>query len=459
MRQIPQRFPTRSADRALAGMLGPVTCVIQLEMGFEYKLDEKRLERAVSLLTGKLPLLGCRFVPKNIRPFFERLEIEKCKLFHLTFDHAEFEAFRNERMDFFNGPQIETCLHRSYSKDRFLIKVSHLVCDASGAKEITGELSKIYNQLKDDPDFKPEPDLADYRGFWQILRQVPWYAIPRIFYNYICEIYGSRFPTQSHAVPMQKVQSDKIQFFTRHIDKTQFSCLNEYAKEKQTTVNDILTTAIIRALSKTGKLTPGKALRLGMAVDMRRYLPGKKAKSIANFSSLELFNYGENVEKNFESTLIRVAKKTNERKSSWLGLSTFVSTYPMLWTLPFSVLKVAGSKGWEKKSSAPNSFDWLTNMGVIQKEKVDFDGEPSTAWFLAPGCVLPMLFFGCSSYNGTLTFSWSTGQDEINEKVTQSFFNHVFLELPLSRKKEIIASFQVDPYAVEKVNRQYRDRE
>ena len=42
-------------------------------------------------------------------------------------------------MDFFNGPQIETCLYRSNSKDRFLIKVSQLVCDAAGVKEIAGE--------------------------------------------------------------------------------------------------------------------------------------------------------------------------------------------------------------------------------------------------------------------------------------------------------------------------------
>jgi NRPS condensation-like uncharacterized protein len=434
--QIPERFPTKSADRALAGMLGPVTCVIQLEMGFDYKLDEKRLERAVSLITDKVPLLGCRFVPKRFRPYFERLEIEWFKLFHLTLDQAEFNAFRNERMDFFNGPQIGTCLYRSHSKDRFLIKISHLVCDAAGVKEIAGELSKIFNRLKDDPYFKPEPVLEDYRGFWQIVRQVPWYAIPRIVYNYMCEIYGSKFPSQSHVVPIQKVSGDKIQLFMKHIDETQFACLKTYAKEKHVTVNDVLVTAIIRALSKTGNLEPGKALRLGMAVDLRRYLPGKKARSIANFSSLELFNYGENVENDFESTLIRVAQKINKRKSSWLGLSTFVSTYPMLWCVPFSILKIAGSKGWEIKSSSPNSFDWLTNMGVIQKEKVDFDGEPSTAWLLVPGCVLPMLFFGCSSYNGTLNLSWSIGPDEMNERVTQSFFDLVVSELPLSREKE-----------------------
>ena len=252
---------------------------------------------------------------------------------------------------------------------------------------------------------------------------------PGIIYNYMCEIYGSKFPGQSHVVSIQKVSGDKIQLFTRHIDKVQFACLNAYAKEKHATINNVLITAIIRALSKTGNLTPGKALRLGMAVDLRRYLPGEKARSIANFSSLELFNYGENVEKDFESTLIRVTQKINQRKSSWLGLSSFVSIYPMLWSLPFFVLKVAGSKGWEIKSSSPNSFDWLTNMGVIQKEKVDFDGEPLSAWLLVPGCVLPMLFFGCSSYSGALTFSWSIGPDEMNKDVTHTFFDLVISEL------------------------------
>ncbi len=332
-------------------------------------------------------------------------------------------------MDFFNGPQIRTYLYRSSSRDCLLVKVSHLVCDAAGVKEIVGELSKIYNRLKDDPDFRPEPIPEDYRGFWQILRQIPWYAIPKIIYNYMCEIYGSKFPGQSHVLPMQKVTSDKIQLVTKHIDKKQFACLDAYAKGKHATINDVLITAIIRALSKTGNLTSDKALRFGMAVDLRRYLPGKQAGSIANFSSLELFNYGNSVEQDFGSTLIRVTEKIGYRKSSWLGLSTFISTYPMLWSLPFSILKVAGSKGWEIKSSSPNSFDWLTNMGVIQKEEVDFGGEPVSAWLLVPGCVLPMLFFGCSGYNGALTFSWSIGSDGMNKGVAHSFFDLVISEL------------------------------
>jgi NRPS condensation-like uncharacterized protein len=262
MNQIPERFLTRSADRALAGMLGPVTCIIQLEMSSDHRLDEKRLEKAVLLITQKLPLLGCRFVPKKFRPYFERIEIERFGLFHFTIDRAEFENFRNKRMDFFPGPQIETYLYRSNFEDRFLIKVSHLVCDAAGVKEIVCEISKIYNRLTDESDFKPEPVIVDYRGFWQIARQVPLYAIPRIIYNYMCEIYRSKVPGQSHVVPMQKVSGEKIQLFMRLVDKIHFTCLKNYAKERHVTINDVLVTAIIRALSKIGNLKPGEALRL-----------------------------------------------------------------------------------------------------------------------------------------------------------------------------------------------------
>lgn len=429
MARIPQKFPTKSADRALAGMLGPVTCIIQLELSFGHALEEKRLARAVHLITQKVPLLGCCFVPKKFRPYFKRLEIERFELFHLTMDTAKFEAFRNKRMDFLTGPQIETCLLRSESEDRFLIKVSHLVCDAAGVKEISRELAELYNRLKDEPKFVPEPILKNDRGFWQVVRSIPWYGIPRIIYNYLCEIYRSSFPKHSHVLPIGKATRDEIQLYTRHIDAKRFARLCAYAREKYITLNDVLITAIIRALSKTGDLTPDRALRLGMAVDMRRYLPEAHTRSIANLSSLEVFNYGKEVEKDFEATLIRVNQIHTHRKLSWLGLSSFISTYPMLWCIPFSILKVAASKGLEMRSSSLNSFDWLTNMGVIQKEEVAFDGEPSTAWLLVPGCVLPMLFFGCSSYNGELTFSWSIGSDESNEEITLTFFDFVISEL------------------------------
>lgn len=429
MVQIPERFPTRSADRILAGMLGPVTGIIQLEMRFDYLLAEKRLERAVALLTRRIPMLGCRFVPKKLRPYFQRLDTERLRLFHLTTDKAGFNAFKNQRMDFFTGPQIETCLYRSGSGDRFLIKVSHLVCDAAGVKQIAEELSTIYNRLKDTPGLSPQPILMGNRGFRRISRRIPWYAVPLIVYNYLVEIYQAKVPAKSHVVPVQKGSDSRIQLQTTHVGKKKFTALATHAKKAGATINDLLTTAIIRALSKTGDFSPDTALRLGMAVDLRRYMAGGPTGSIANFSSLERFNYGSFMEPEFEATLARVTETTRRRKSSWLGLSTFTSTYPLLWGLPFFILRIAGHKGWETWRNSPNTFDWLTNMGEIQKQTVDFDGQPSAAWLLVPGCTLPMLFFGCSSYDGTLTLSWSTSADETNQEVAQAFFGLVMSEL------------------------------
>ena len=332
-------------------------------------------------------------------------------------------------MDFFNGPQFEAWLYRSSGGDQLLMRVSHLVCDAAGAKEIAAEWSDIYRRLAAAPDYHPEPAPVDYRGFWQVLRQVPWYAFPRIGYNYLCEVAGANLPAKSHVAPLGKLPGEGLRLVTRHIPAERFADLRAHARAHRATVNDLLVTAIIRALSKTGAFKPGSALRLGMAVDLRRYLPGKKARSLANFSSLELFNYGRAVEADFHATLERVARRTDRRKGAWIGLSAFATTYPLLWSMPFFLLQLAGCKGWEIKSSRPNAFDWLTNMGEIPEASVDFDGKPAAAWLLVPGCALPMLFFGCSTYRGALTFSWSVGSDGENEAETRDFFDRVVSEL------------------------------
>lgn len=431
MNQISKRFPTRTADRALAGMFGSVSCVIQLEMVFNYTLDKERLRQAVSLTMVAEPLLSCRFVPQIIRPYWERVDIDHFNVFTFTRDKKEYDIFRYRNLDFFDGPQMEVCLFRNDTNENLLIKISHIVCDAAGVKDITRTLSSIYNRLGENPEFRPSKKSVNFRGFWQIVKHIPWYAFPRIVLNYFIEIYKSNIIGKSHAVPVEKSLKPQFEFFSRHIDKEQFARIRKYAKNKNATVNDVLTTAVFRALSKTGEKTSKTVLRLGIAVDMRKYLPGNQAKSVANFSSLEILTYGRTLEKDFDSTLNRVMELIQKRKSSWLGLNSFISTYIGLWSTPFFLLKMAGTTGWEIKSSGPNSFDWLTNMGVIPKENVNFGGQPDMARLIQPGCYLPMLFFGCSTYDDSLTFSWSVVPDENNISAANDFFDFLISELPI----------------------------
>lgn len=433
MDTLPKTFPTKTVDRALAAMDGFFTPVIQLEMVFDEPLDEKRLARALYLTMDAEPLLGCRFAGEAVRPYWERVEKENFTVFTVTSQGAEYDAFKQRGIDFFAEPQILACLFRSGLSDRLTLKISHLVSDAAGVKEIAAKLSFIYNRLEHEPDFKPDPGSCDFRSFWEVASQVPWYLYPKIVINFLSETTKSLIPFKSHHVPIEKGFENSGTTITRHIERDQLSAMVRYGKKHDATINDVLMAAIFRALSRIGKWDGKAALRMAITVDLRRYLPGSKAKSVANFSAMEILTYGRAIEDDFKSTLARIVDMINKRKASWLGLSGFISLYPLLWALPFSVLKPFSINGWESKADSANSYDWFTNMGNIPMECVRFGGNPSRAWLLPPGCNSSLFFFGCSSYNGTLSISASIASDENaeNEAAAQHFFDLVIAELPI----------------------------
>ncbi|XPS83049.1 hypothetical protein Dvar_10670 [Desulfosarcina variabilis str. Montpellier] len=433
MNYTAQKFPTRTMDRALAAMDALFIPIIQLEMEFDFLLDEHRLAKAVSLLLEAEPILGCRFVRRILRPYWKSVEKDKSNVFTLTKNEIEYEAFKKKGIDFLSAPQILACLYRSESADRLTIKISHLVSDAAGVKDITATLSTIYNRLDEEPGFHPDPNHCDSRSFRQITKHVPWAVRPRIVFNYLHETIKSVIPNKTHGVPVKNTSENAGKYITRHIEKEELTNMIQYAKNRNATINDVLLAAIFRAYSRMGGWDGKAALRMAMTIDLRRYLPEKKAESISNFSSMEILTYGTAMEDDFEATLARIVEMVNKRKSSWLGLSAFISLYLVLWAFPYAGLTLMTKKGWESKANSPNAFDWFTNMGNISVEQVNFGGKPSRALLLPPGCNLPLFFFGCSSYDGSLSFSASIMPDAENEMSTNRFFDLIVSELPLSQ--------------------------
>lgn len=431
MNKIPKRIPTKIFDRALAGSDDHFNLVIQIELEFDAALDEQRLARAVALTMEAEPILGCRFAPRMFRPFWERVEIEPFDVFILTDKKNEYEAFINREMNFFSGPQFYTCLYRTETSDRLALKASHIATDAAGVKDIAFILSSIYNHLEHDPNYRPTPNSTRFRSFWHILRHVPWYVYPRIFFNYLKELFSSAIPFKSHSLPIQNTPAKSGKYIIKHINREKTVNLINYAKDNNATINDLLLAAIFRALARIGEWDIKAALRLTITVDLRRYLPTGKAKSLSNFSGIEIVTFGKDLGEDFQSTLIRVMELMSKRKASWLGLSQFVSTTMTIWLLPFSILKILASKGWKSKSNSSGSTDLFTNMGQIPLENVSFGGPPTSAWLLPPGCRLPILFFGCSGYNGSLRLSASVPHDSENEFITDQFFDFMIAELPV----------------------------
>lgn len=86
MNNIPNRFPTKIVDRFLVAMSDFYVPVIQIEMEFDYFLDEQRLAKAIELIMDAEPILGCRFTPRFFRPFWERVDKRRLSVLTITHD-------------------------------------------------------------------------------------------------------------------------------------------------------------------------------------------------------------------------------------------------------------------------------------------------------------------------------------------------------------------------------------
>ncbi len=430
MGNIPKRFPTRLGDRFLASADDIFSMIIQMEMEFDYPLDEKRLAKAVALTMDVEPVLGCRFVPRFMRPYWERVAKQSFDFCILTHSKTEYEIFKNRKIDSYSGPQIFVCLYRSKSGDKLLIKVSHLPSDAAGVKDIAATVSSIYNKLADNPDYAPTPNIEGSRSMRHIVRHVPRHAWPMIVFNHLKDHCAALIPFKSHNASMRHIPDQPGKYAVRHISRDNVDGLIEYARKFDATINDLFLAAIFRALSKLGDWKEKEALRLGTTVDLRRYLPTGKAESISNFSSVEVFTYGTSIENDFKSVLMRVRDRMNRKKSSWLGLNSYAPMAAMMWALPFPWLRNFSNTLFGAAHTSSNTYDLFTNIGNIPAHCVDFGGKPIRAWFMPPSCDLPVLFFSLSGYDGSLSLSTSIVPNSVNETTADNFFSLLLAELP-----------------------------
>jgi len=429
MKALPDRFPSTMTDRIINILAHSVDLMIQLEMEFAHRLDAERLARALDLTLDAEPILGCRFVPRFGRPYWERLDAGERETLLFTEDESAYESFKLGSLDARAGPQVKACLWRSSAGDRLLLKVAHVASDAGGVKEIAAIVSSLYSQLAQDAHHRPAPNLNGSRGLWQVFKHVPWHAYPRIYLHYLRKTWRSVVPFATHALSLDGDASRPPVFVVRHISDDHLAGLAEYGRAKGATINDLAMSALFRAIAALGGWDGRSQLRLWSTVDLRRYIPGERGEAICNLSAVEPIFLGTDLGDDFGSTLARVTAMTRHLKANWIGLSDYVGMTPMRF-LPYSwMLKLAHGlvRGMVEKRNYPNAY---TNMGPVDADSIVFDARPRRAWLLPPPAYPPQIVVGLSGYAGTLTFSAGVYSESARELAAE-LFDKTVSELPV----------------------------
>lgn len=402
---IPDRIPTVFFDRLVLGMelTGAGRFVVQMEMDFPASLDAQRLEKALDLMLDAEPVLGCRLIPDAKLPYWQRLSNTRRKNFTFTTNENDYLAFRNRGLDYSQGPQLQACLFRNTNGDRLLLKASHQVSDAGGLKEIAAKLSAIYNRLEKEPDFRPEPNLSGCRDLGQIMRHVPFWAYPVIFFNFMRQNRSNTFPASTLHLEIPRGPTESLTYVVKHIEAGRLEKIRQFGKARNATINDVFVAAHFHALARESGWDHKATLRLQSTIDLRRwYLPDEKAGGICNLSVYEYHNLGRSLGKDLDETVEIVSRQTRSRKNNWFGL-TDVCLIPILNFISFEnqvKLAIKGVASLIKRNGHPNA---LTNMGEIKKESVRFGTEPSRAYLLTPFVFPPLFGGGLSMYQNELT--------------------------------------------------------
>ena len=433
MNNIPNRFPARLID-CFNDYLTPLCeMMIQLEMEFDKGLDVERLEKAVDLTLDAEPVLGCRFVDKSYKPYFQRLETDKRSAFFTANNVNEYEAFKTASIDNKNGSQINVCLWPSPEGDRLLLKVAHQVSDARGVKGIAAILSGIYRRLSNDRDYQPSPNIKTSRSIRQILRYVPLHAYPRICLNSVQSTLHAYKSCTFHTLPIINGEREPLTYVNRLLSSDRVSALVEYGRSRNATINDIILAASLRVLAAIGNRDKRSHLSLSTTIDLRRYAPSVNAEAVANLSTVisRWPDLGTEPGQDFADTLDRVVTITSHGKTHWIGLGIL---FDFLTPLTKIMSHTSGTKLYLKfvdaglkKHLVPNAF---TNTGPINPESVNFDMLPSMARILPPPFHSPFPpLFSLSGYMGTLTLS--AGAYPTQKEIIEKFFDAVLKELPV----------------------------
>ena len=424
----PKRFKAAGMDQmeyaARAGADQQIRCVVSLDG----HVDENRLERAISLTMDAEPVLGSRFVERPFHSLYERRD----DLDSITFCSAvEVEDPDRELMDFLTAP-IDPCrdplvqvrVFRSRT-DTVCVKMEHVAADTGGFKEYMYLLCSTYRRLIDDPEYVPEPNLKGERNIWQVLKRFRFIEILKA-------LRTGTMPGLAWGFPWEKLDHSDRDFAVRRFPPEWFHALKEYGAGHQATVNDIILTAYFRTLFEMNDPEPGVPLPLNVPIDLRRYLPDGRAGAVCNCSGQLYPVITREPGEDFDSTLSRVSDVMNGFKENLPGVGSAIQIR-MLLLFGFRIMKAGNDYLIKKWDAAGKGFLYLSNLGALSAEELDFgDVGISDSYLVSPIMYPPGALLGVSSFKDTMTFTLGHSGAGANRPVAERFLDLMERELAVT---------------------------
>lgn len=374
-----------------------VRCVVS----FNGSADPETLKKAAEFLLATVPILSRKYVDLGGKSYWEDMDFRNVEhVFTATYSKTDFDSFTCSMTDAENGPQIKFCLLCA-ENDMLAVVINHMVSDAAGLKQCMYLYAEIYSNLIRDPDYLPDFMIDGDRGFKNIVCEV------NLPHRLVSLFFGRKDSNQESLCGFLMGSSEKVEpFVMQHeISPEIYRDMKEYCRLSGITVNDVVLTAYLRALSKMLGMQ-GQEIAVPIMIDMRRYLKDKGFHALTNLSSTSIVKLCIPADEAFESTLAGVSAIMRAKKENGLGLNTFFKLYDGF-RIPF----VDAYKIMRKVLKNPKIS--MTNIGVIDSAKLVFENaEVRNAVMLASIKYRPYFQISVTSFNDRMTFGSGLYGDE-----------------------------------------------
>jgi len=385
---------------------------IQTVMKLNGRLDRNKLLKAVRLSLDIEAVFGCRFV-ENEPPYWKRLEnVDKLALctFEETDDPDEaVKLFLESPLDMDNDPMVKLSLISCGQYDILCLKINHTCCDGTGTKEYIRLLSDIYSRIEqNNGDFKPKPFIRS-RKDQDRLFSVLGIKDPEAAWTGELEA-----PKKMFAFPWKPGKPADARVAVFRLPSGHIEIISRYAKGRSATINDLILTALYRAMFEMSQPEQGVPMDISMTVDLRRYLPDQKTETIRNFSG-EIFIKMPRVEhESFEGTLSRVVPMMKKIKNSSPGLQSAIGL-ERLEKINFSEVISYYVSEAQNTTDTNECLPMLSNLGFIDKSLIKFGKAVVTDAYIVPPVLCPPRLLLCAgTYNGILTVAVSYYESKIS---------------------------------------------
>lgn len=379
------------------------------------RLDLERFKQAVNLSADVFPLIRSSFNETQNKSYWEDKGYtvdDIVKILETSNTDKNINEFICKEIDALNGPQLKIEVIRDDKNDTLCVLINHMLCDAAGFKDYLYMLSDIYSNMYEKTYSLPVP--MSNRKINQILKTFSMRDKLKIIFskNDMFSLDPAKFELEGD------INNPFIEI--RTILKENFREIKAYAKKHGATVNDVILTAYMRTLFQIFN----RVVTTTCTMDMRKYLPNRRADGICNLCTNLTCNIGLEIGTEFEETLIKVKKAMDKEKSNIASIKSINLLEKLFDIFPYKFVRDIIKKKFT------NPLIAFTNIGIIDKTRLTFGNiEIAEAYMTGSIKYSPYFQLAISTFDDQATLSINLYGTQSDRNTISFFLDKLVQEL------------------------------